>query len=219
MYCINSNSFPNAWAQSIKLVLKEGEIRPSFGDSKKLIKHMPLAFDLGPNAVQEMLDRKLHPQYPQTNTAALNAYCNQFVEESEECMKSKGSQPYTYFSRVEDQIRYIRDNHLLTTPYNKRIEISTWQPMPDLMSENSPCFQNANFVRINNDEVETTTFWRSHDLGGAEMWNLSGLMNYFNKELFEPEGLTPVRYLEFNASSHIYDYMWDQLKHVNYIPA
>ncbi|MDD4247547.1 MAG: hypothetical protein PHT13_00315 [Methanosarcina sp.] len=217
MYCIEDDSFPNAWAKSIEYVMKYGEIRPSFGDSKKLIKHTPLAFDLGPNAVNQMLKRKLHPQYPQQ--IGLDAYCNQFIESCPECVQSKGSQPYTYYSRTEDQVRFIRDNHKLAIPFNKRIEISTWQPLPDLMSENPPCFQSANFVRINKDEVETTTFWRSHDLAGAEMWNHCGLMNYFNVELFEPEGLTPVRYVEFNASSHIYDYMWDAMKHVHVLPA
>ena len=51
MICINSNNYSNAWAIAIQNVMKFGTVRPSIANSSKMLKHLPLAFELDREAI------------------------------------------------------------------------------------------------------------------------------------------------------------------------
>jgi len=217
MISISGNNYNNIWADAIIKIMKHGEIRPSIGNSKKMIRHAAVSVEMGPEAIQQALDGKLHPSYPQQH--GLNEYCNQFIEGNDDCMKSKGSQDYTYFGRTISQLKKIREMDLLKEEFNKRIQAVTWDKFEDLGAENPPCLQILGIVNIGYNECEINTLFRSHDFFGAWQFNNIALLRYLNTEVLEPAELTPVRFVEYNFSGHIYDYDWSSAKRVTQLPA
>ncbi|MDD3039620.1 thymidylate synthase [Bacteroides sp.] len=197
--------------------MDNGVVRPSIQGSRKMIKHEPLAFDLGPTAIQQALNGDIHPQYPQQH--GLGEYCAQFRDGTTAAINSKGSQPYTYMGRTISQLRKIAKDRLLDEKFNKRIQIVTWDKFEDLGAENPPCWQLADICNIENNECEITTMFRSHDLFGAWQFNNIALLRYISEEVLEELELVPVRFVEFNTSCHVYDYDWYKAAKVNLIPA
>lgn len=213
---IQSEDFRNAWARAVSKIMEKGVIIPA--DNKRSVKTKDacVIISLEGNAIQEILDHKLHPYVPQSK--GLDLYIKQFNESSVEAIKSKGEQPYTYLSRTKRQVDVLARLELLKQTFNKRVQLITWQPFDDLGEVDVPCLQRIWFRNLGNNEVEVHLSWRSHDAYGAWMWNIIGIFDYLRREVFEPAGLTPVKFVEFNNSLHIYDYDWKKASAIYELP-
>lgn len=212
---INSSSFPNAWGKIVQNVMNHGHDRPADDERSVIIRHAEVVVDLDHSAISDIYKHRLHPLYPQHE--GLDEYIAQFNPAAPEAFRSFIDQPYTYMGRTIKQVQYLKDNHALKREFNKRNQFITWVPFEDLHSKSPPCFQNCNLVNIGDDHVHMYTHWRSHDTF-AWQWNLIGLVEYVTRELLEPEGLTLVKYTEFNNSLHVYDYNWDAARKVLPLP-
>lgn len=216
MYSISSNDFNEAWAKTLRYLMTQGRIIPAAHDRSILTRDDFVTIELGKLAVNDMLDSKLTEQAPMTD--GLQSYINQYVEGSEESVIAILEQPYTYFGRTIDQIRKIQELCLMEQEFNRRITIKTWKAEEDLGAPNPPCLQDITLKRLDNDEVEIYTSWRSHDCYGAWLWNNIAICQYINRELIVPYDLTISKFIETNISLHVYEYDWDVASKVQQLP-
>jgi thymidylate synthase len=217
MITIKGNDFSNAWAEAIRKVMIYGRDMPADGKRNVMTKDEYVIFELGECAIQQMLDGVIHEHGAQH--LGLDIYINQFIDGTDAAIKSKGSQTYTYMGRTLSQLQKIKNDNLLDEPFNRRVQVVTWDKFEDLGSQNPPCWQIANIRNIGNNEAEISMHYRSHDLFSAWQFNNIALMQYINREVLEPAGLTPVLFRESNVSGHIYNYDFVKAKLVCAEPA
>jgi thymidylate synthase len=216
MINIKSNDFSNAWASAVRQLMASTRTIPANNNRAVMTKDDCVIFELGADAIQGMLDCELHPMAVQTY--GLDTYISQFIDGTAAAIRSKGEQPYTYMGRTLSQLKRIREEGLLDEPFNRRIQVVTWDKFEDLGSSDPPCWQTANLRNMGNGEVEISMFYRSHDIYGAWQFNNIALMKYLNREVLEPAGLTPSRFVEMNVSGHVYDYNFQDALKVYEIP-
>jgi thymidylate synthase len=216
MINIKSNDFSNAWASAVRQLMASTRTIPANNNRSVMTKDDCVFFELGEAAVQGMLNAELHPNAVQKQ--GLGIYVNQFIDGTNEAIKSKGEQPYTYMGRTLSQLRKIRNEGLLEEEFNRRIQVVTWDKFEDLGSKDPPCWQIANLRNVGDGEVEVGMFYRSHDIYGAWQFNNIALMKYLDREVIEPAGLTAVRFVEMNMSGHVYDYDWVAASKVREVP-
>lgn len=213
---INNSSFQNAWALAVKQLMDHGFNQPADDERHVIIKNEDMVINMDYPAIKDIAKHKLHPAAPLVD--GLDEYIQQFNPASEQAHKSILEQPYTYLERTWKQFKFIRNNHLLQKPWNKRTRAITWRPFEDLGKVDVACMQSLSFRNIGDGRIHMFTIWRSHDMYGAWQWNNIALYEYVNNELLEPEGLRLTKWTEYNESAHVYDYDWDAAKHVLPLP-
>lgn len=213
---VDASSFPNAWATTVKRLMEHGTNQPADDTRKVMIRNDDAIINMDYQCIMDISKHRLHPLTPLVD--GIEEYIAQFNPASEQAHKSILEQPYTYLERTWKQIKFIRNNHLLQKPFNKRIRAITWRPFEDLGEVDVPCMQSMSFRNIGDDRIQLFTTWRSHDMYGAWQWNNVALYEYVNKELFEPEGLVLTKWTEYNESAHVYDYDWAEAKKVLPLP-
>jgi len=144
---INNSSFQNAWALAVKQLMDHGFNQPADDERRVIIKNEDMVINMDYPAIKDIAKHKLHPATPLVD--GLDEYIQQFNPASEQAHKSILEQPYTYLERTWKQFKFIRNNHLLQKPWNKRTRAITWRPIEDLGEVDVPCFD---------DETEILTY-------------------------------------------------------------
>lgn len=135
---VDASSFPNAWATTVKRLMEHGTNQPADDTRKVMIRNDDAIINMDYQCITDISKHRLHPLTPLAD--GIDEYIAQFNPASEQAHKSILEQPYTYLERTWKQIKFIRNNHLLQKPFNKRIRAITWRPFEDLGEVDVPCF-------------------------------------------------------------------------------
>lgn len=223
-----SVSFHNAWARAVQSVLRNG-IRITIGDESepKIIRDAYVLFELTARAIDQIENRKLHPQFPFPH---VGHYCEEFTREFLEGYIEKPEDEqfsYLYFERLVlypyvgyyakddlwyegyiDQMRLLRERLAI----QKEIEIAsnrdqaiTWQPKKDLGSASPPCLRCIQVRYLGKNNVEVHLTWRSRDLYTAWQANIIAVIDMLNREVIRPNGCQIVKLTDCSISAHIYE--------------
>ena len=141
----------------------------------------------------------------------------------------EGKWTYTYHQRlfafeVEDkiinQINYIIEK-LSKTPFSRRAQAITWNPLSDPVTDDPPCLQRVWFRIMNgetgNPTLNMNTHWRSRDAYKAAFMNifaLTDLQRIVAEEISKKMGklVKAGRYTDIADSFHIYGSYYNDFK-------
>ncbi len=211
---IQEESFHNAWARMIRYVLRDGR-KITFGDvsEPKYAKDVCAIFELTGDAIRQIEDRELHPQFPFQH---IDPYCKEFTREYLSQYIEKPDQErfsYLYFERLAmygdlDQIGRLRERLAVqkdTGIGSNRDQAITWQAKTDLGSASPPCLQRIWIRYLGDDSVEVHLTWRSRDLYTAWQVNIIALIDMLNREVIRPNNCRIVKLVDYSDSLHIYE--------------
>jgi len=141
----------------------------------------------------------------------------------------EGKWTYTYHQRLAnfpaqdkgiDQIGYIIKK-LAATPYSRRAQAITWNPLTDPFTDDPPCLQRiwCRLVKIEDKRyaLDMNTHWRSRDAYKASFMNifaLTDLQRLIAEEIAARGGFEVVlgRYVDISDSFHIYGSYAEEFK-------
>ncbi len=159
---IQEDDFHNAWARAVRYVLRDGR-KITIGDASgpKPIRDACVLFELTGDAIRQIEDRELHPQFPFQH---IDPYCEEFTREYLSQYIEKPDQErfsYLYFERLAmygdiDQMALLRKclaTQIDTGIGSNRHHAITWQAKTDLGSTSPPCFDDET-------EVLTSSGWK-----------------------------------------------------------
>ncbi len=211
---IRENNFHNAWARAVRYVLRDGK-QITIGDKSepKPIRDACVLFELTGNAIRQIEDHELHPQFPFRH---IEYYCKEFTREYLSQYLEKPDQErfsYLYFERLAmyediDQIQSlcerlgIQKNAGITSNRDQAI---TWQPRTDPGSTSPPCLQRIVIRYLGGDSVDVHLTWRSRDLYTAWQVNIIAIIDMLNREVIRPNGCRIVKIVDYSDSLHIYE--------------
>ncbi|MEA3281126.1 MAG: hypothetical protein U9Q68_00965 [Euryarchaeota archaeon] len=211
---IQEDDFHNAWARAVRYVLRDGR-KITIGDATepKPIKDACVLFELTGDAIRQIEDRELHPQFPFQH---IDPYCEEFTREYLSQYIGKPDQErfsYLYFERLAmygnlDQMGRLRE--CLTTQIDtgiasNRDQAITWQPRADLGNTSPPCLQCIQIRHLGNGNVDVHLAWRSRDLYTAWQVNIIAIIDMLNREVIHPNQCHIVKLVDYSDSLHIYD--------------
>lgn len=199
---IKSKDFHDAWYRMNREIMKDGALLPSRYNSTVMTNDACVTIELTGNAIEQVLYCELHKDY--NMKSGLVSYMKQFDYSTDEFKKSDKEQRYTYAGRMFPDTDTIRMEHLLV-PFDKGVQLTTWNKFIDLGSDVRPCFQRMWIRELHNNTCELHVTFRSHDVN-AWQFNMIGLVDYARRYLLK--GRKIVKIVEFNDSLHIYDYDW-----------
>jgi len=111
-----------------------------------------------------------------------------------------------------DQLAALVDN-LVQTPYTRRAQAITWNPLKDVKHHEPPCLQRIWGRLVDSDMgemlLEMNTHWRSNDVYKATLmntWGLTELQKELARQISERTGKRVVcgRYVAMIDSAHLY---------------
>ena len=211
---VQEDDFHNAWARAVRYVLRDGQ-KITIGDvsEPKPIKDACVLFELTGDAIRQIEDRELHPQFPFQH---IDPYCEEFTREYLSQYIGKPDQErfsYLYFERLAmygdlDQIAALRE--CLATQIDTRIasnrdQAITWQAKTDLGSTSPPCLQRIWIRYLGDQSVEVHLTWRSRDLYTAWQVNIVAIIDMLNREVIHPNNCRIVKLVDYVDSLHIYE--------------
>ena len=107
---IEEKNFHNAYAKAIQSVLREGaDLVIGGAEQRKPIKDSCMLISLVRNAVKQVENKEIHPQYP---FKRIDEYCKEFTREYLEKYRRKSLDEqfvYLYFDRLSDYISLIEN--------------------------------------------------------------------------------------------------------------
>lgn len=214
---INEKDFHNAYARAIKYVLRLGAPM-TIGDESntKPIRDACITFELTGNAITQIENREIHPQFPFKH---IDEYCETFTREY---LKKYRELPpedpkrfsYLYFERlaayhgVLNQISNLKvnlANQIQTGISSNRHQSTTWIPSIDTHSKSSPCLQRIWVRWLGDDAIEVHLDWRSRDLYTAWQANLIAIIDMVNREIVHPNNCRIVKIIDHSDSCHVYN--------------
>lgn len=213
---IEEQSFPNAYARAVRFVVRKGK-KMTIGDAiePKPIRDVCGFFVLTGDAIRQIEDRELHPQFP---FQLANPYCDEFTREylSEYIEKPDQEQfSYIYIKRLMmygdgdiDQIKRLRAKlatQIDTGIASNRDQAITWQVATDIDSSVSPCLQRIWIRHVGGRDVEVYLTWRSRDLYTAWQVNIIALIDMLNREVIHPNNCRIVKLVDYSNSLHVYE--------------
>jgi len=211
---ISETNLHNAWARAVRTVLRDG-MRITIGDisEPKPIRDACILFELTGDAIRQIEDHELHPQFPFRH---IDRYCEEFTREylSQYVKKPEEERfSYLYFERLAiyediDQIRLLCERLALQKESgiaSNRDQAITWQPGIDLGSASPPCLQRIQIRYLGDDGVDVHLTWRSRDLYSAWQANIVAVIDMLNREIFHPNGCRIIKITDYSTSLHIYD--------------
>ncbi len=210
---ICEDNFHNAWARAVRYVLRDG-MKTTIGDTSELkpIRDACILVELTGNAIRQIEDRELHPQFPFRH---IDHYCKGFTREylSEYIKKPDNERfSYLYFERLAmyenlDQIRLLRERLGIQKDaevVSNRDQAITWQPRNDLGSASPPCLQRIQIRYLGDGCVDVHLTWRSRDLYTAWQANIVAITDMLNREVIRPNQCRIVKLIDYSDSLHIY---------------
>ena len=213
---IAETDFHNAWARAVRHVLRDGTPM-TIGDPSepKPIKDACVLFELTGNAIKQIENHELHPQFPFRH---VDQYCYGFTREylSEYVEKPEPERfAYLYFERLAmyeglDQIRRLREclaRQKKVGITSNRDQAITWNPKIDLGNASPPCLQRVQIRYLGATEcgVDVHLTWRSLDMYTAWQANIVAIIDMLNREVIRPNNCRIVRLIDYTDSLHIYE--------------
>jgi len=165
------------------------------------------------NPLKEPMIHKFMPAGPKE----LECYCMELIEGVKDHLTLW---PYTYhkqlcnYDNMVNQIAFLVDK-LSETPYSRRAQAITWEPLVHTATDYPPCLQRV-WVRCIPDPTSTTlymsmhTHWRSRAALTASFMNIFGMVLFGDcliRYRLEQALKRPVvfnRYVDISDSFHIY---------------
>ena len=211
---IQENDFHNAWARAVRYLLRDGR-KMTIGDASepKKIADACVLFELTGDAIKQIEDRELHPQFPFRH---VDEYCKEFTREYLSQYIEKPEQErfsYIYFERLVmygdiDQMKRLRNRLSLQIDAeisSNRDQAVTWIVQTDLGSASPPCLQKVWIRHLGDRSVEVHLTWRSRDAFYAWQANIIALIDMLNREVILPNSCKIVKIVDYNDSLHIYE--------------
>ncbi|HDJ38780.1 MAG TPA: hypothetical protein ENF24_06350 [Methanosarcinales archaeon] len=211
---IREENFHNAWARAVRHVLRDG-MRITIGDTSepKPIRDACVLFELAGDAIRQIENRELHPQFPFQH---IDPYCEEFTREYLAQYIKKPDQErfsYLYFERLAiyeevDQIKQLRESLAVQKDSgitSNRDQAITWQVRNDLGSTSPPCLQRIVTRYLGCDSVDVHLTWRSRDLYTAWQANIVAIIDMLNREVIRPNNCRIVKLVDYADSLHIYE--------------
>ena len=210
---IKENNFHNAWSTIIHRILRNGtEITIGDKTERKPIYDSCMVVELTGNAIKQIIDRELHPQYPFRN---IDQYCEEYTYRYlEEYLKKPEEErfAYLYFERlalyngIHDQILMLFNQLSEQKKDNvtsNRCQAITWYPS-DLDSKSPPCLQRIQLRYLPTNKVDVRLNWRSRDAYGAWQANIIALVGMINELIVKPNNCSIANIVDYSDSLHIY---------------
>jgi thymidylate synthase len=240
------NSFPNAWARAVKMVMKHGKEKEiKFGGKipekdqyeVKIAREMYLTVVMEGNAIKDIINLVRHPQFP-TKENVLMGYLKEW-ERGYDWVKQGFT--YCYEDRIEsypstmmydidegsklkrvDQWKLAREdlrNQISDGIQSNRNSIVIGIPYVDRyeIPDSPPCLREINIRWEGDNKVSVVTYWRSRDLYSAWMSNIFGLISAVQREVVIPNGCEIIQYVDTARSLHIYKGDWESAEKVNLV--
>ena len=224
---IEEKNFHNAYAKAIQSVIREGSDLVIGGvEHRKPIKDSCMLISLIGNAIKQVEEREIHPQYP---FKRVDEYCEEFTYEylKEYYNKSVEEQfSYLYFERLVsyrllDQLQGLRSflaQQIESTITSNRLQAIIWILDTDFLSASPPCLQRIQIRYIPENKVDVHLTWRSRDLYAAWQSNVICLIDMLNREVIKPNNCQIVRIIDYSDSLHIYKTDMEEAKKVKLVP-
>jgi thymidylate synthase len=204
---IQEDDFHNAWARAVRYVLRDGR-KITIGDASepKPIRDACMLFELTGDAIRQIEDRELHPQFPFQH---IDPYCKQFTREYLSQYIEKPDQE-RFLAMYGDLDQMARLRKCLATQMDTRIgsnrdQVVTWQAKTDLGSASPPCLQRIWIRYLGDQSVEVHLTWRSRDLYTAWQVNIVAIIDMLNREVIRPNNCRIVKLVDYADSLHIYE--------------
>jgi len=219
---INEVDFHEAWYRAVRYVVMWG-MPLTIGDvsDPKKIRDMCATFAFTGDAIKQIENKELHPQYP---FRYVDQYCKEFTREYQEQYQELPDNKkfvYTYFDRLTnysisnvsgstlsiDQLDALDTNLAYQIKYgisSNRNQAVTWRVSEDFDSKSPPCAQSVWCRYLGDSKVEVHWHFRSRDLFGAFQANVIALTNMLNREVIHPNDCEIVKIVDHNDSLHIY---------------
>lgn len=232
---IEEKNFHNAYARAIQVVIREGaDLIIGGAEQRKPIKDSCMLMSLVGNAIKQIENRELHPQFP-TRRTHLDEYCKEYTRSYVGRyleMPRNERFAYLYFERLTlysdyrniasvDQMLSLReelsDKKELSITSN-RDQAITWQVGPDNETSSPPCLQRIQIRYIPENKVDVHLTWRSRDLYTAWQSNVICVIDMLNREVIKPNKCEIVRIIDFSDSLHVYATDIEEAKKVKLVP-
>jgi len=228
---IEEKNFHNAYAKAIQAVIREGaDLVIGGAEQRKPINDSCMLISLVGNAIKQVENRELHPQFP-TKRKHLDVYCKEYTREYVEEYRRMDPEMrfnYLYFERLThfkwsdyDQLTKLSEQlHDSIEEYitSNRLQATTWYPRSDSISNSPPCLQRIQIRYIPDNKVDIHLMWRSRDLYAAWQSNVICLIDMLNREVIKPNNCQIVRIIDFSDSLHIYKTDLEEAKKVKLVP-
>lgn len=214
-YEAEETDFATAYENAVRFCLKNGYKIDTEYDQESL--DMCSRITLSGRAIHQIKSRQLHKKFP-TKGRHLQEYIKQFTPEFD-----KNKFEYTYYGRLThfDEDIFIESNQLKFIKKNlrnsRRLQMITWIPKIDLISDESPCLQSIqlrvlqepdmDFGIFSKGRVEVFLNWRSRDLYSAWMSNLIGIVFMIYNEILNDK-YEIVKLTDYTTMMHIYENDW-----------
>ena len=212
---IEDTDFNAAWARAVRAVLREG-VDLVIGDvsEPKPIKDVCGIISLTGNAISQIEDRELHPQFPFQH---ISQYCEEFTwaylrDYLRKLERERFS--YLYFERLAgsrgdylEQVEVLNDglaSQVDDEIASNRNQAMIWKPCIDADSKVSPCLQRIWIRHLGNMDIEVHLTWRSRDLYTAWQVNIVAIIDMLNREVIHPNECNIVKIVDYSDSLHIY---------------
>ena len=226
---IEEKNFHNAYAKAIQAVVREGaDLVIGGSQQRKPIKDSCMLISLTRNAIKQIENRELHPQFP-TKRIHLDKYCEEYTFKFLRKYNKKSDNEkfaYVYYDRFVDYFGLdqlmLLNNQLFDAREgnitSNRSQTITWIPEADSKISSSPCLQRIQIRYIPENKVDVHLTWRSRDLYAAWQSNVICLIDMLNREVVKPNNCEIVRIIDFSDSLHIYKTDLDEAKKVKLVP-
>ena len=240
---IQEDDFHNAWARAVRYLLRDGR-KMTIGDASepKPIRDICATIELTGDAIRQIEDRELHPQFPFRH---VDQYCEEFtsfyMHHNIDAPENERFD-YTYIERLArhavpsefngmnahiNQITIMEfrlREQLESSISSNRSQAITWYPSedggvhPPNVIRAMPCLQRL-WVRYLGDKgVEVHLTWRSRDLYTAWQVNIVAIIDMLNREVIRPNNCRIVKLVDYADSLHIYESDKDAAKQVKVVP-
>lgn len=215
---IEDTDFNSAYARAVRYVIRAGAYMViGSKEDPKPIRDSCMTISLTGNAIQQIENREMHPQFPFQH---IDPYCEEFTIPYLSKYLAKPSEERFSYIYIERLVRYGDIAHgytdqLLSSQHRLREEIQsgissnrhqsiTWRPSTDILSNASPCLQRIWIRYLGDHDVEVHLTWRSRDLYTAWQVNIIALIDMLNREVIEPNMCRIRKVVDYADSMHIY---------------
>ena len=217
---VEGATLPEAWEKAVIATWKDGlDIKTEYdkpGDPHSKDCTMIMVVN------EPMREPRIHRAFP-GGLEDLEIYRQEVVDGIHDhwIKPEEGKWTYTYHQRLADyliegkaidQIKYIIDK-LKSTPYTRRAQGITWNPLLDPVTDDPPCLRRIWCRLVLQDDkkylLDMNTHWRSRDAYKASFMNifaLTDLQRVMAEEIAKGLGaeVGVGRYVDISDSFHIY---------------
>lgn len=218
MIVIEDNNFNSAWARLIHQIILFGNKRVigDINEPKNITDEVSI-IELYGNAIKEIENREMHPQYP---FKLIDEYLDEFTYEFDHS-KFVYTAMDRMFNREIDQLTYLRFNlkeQIETGISSNRGNSVLWDIFKDTTSGSPICPQRVWIKHIKDKNVEVHLTWRSRDAFSAWQADIISMIYMVNKYVIKPNNAKIIRIIDYCDSIHIYDGDMDYAKRIKLVP-